>query len=251
MNRRQKSSQSFYRPAIPVVVGLCLGITVSIIYAPFIEEGCANPPLNQHISDMETRDSPPVNPEHQDNSMSEGNFEPRLKLQAKPMLQEKIKAKPKKLVRPRYISTELGIREKILVAVLSAKDTIDSFGVAMNKTLSQYVTKTIFFLSNRGDSFPSGMSIVSFANKHPQLLPIHVLKYVAEHYLNTYDYYMFVSDRAYLRGEKIFDLVSHISISEEIHLGAQLNEADDKHCMLEGGVIIAQVRRLSPSFQSN
>jgi hypothetical protein len=41
-----------------------------------------------------------------------------------------------------------------------------------------------------------------------------ILQYLAEHYLDNYDWFYVVPDRTYVRGEKLFDLVSHISISQ-------------------------------------
>ena len=50
----------------------------------------------------------------------------------------------KKILRPRYASTELGIKEKLFIGVLTLRDTIDSLGVAINKTLTHYVPKLVF-----------------------------------------------------------------------------------------------------------
>ena len=58
--------------------------------------------------------------------------------------------KTKKILRPRYASTELGIKEKLFIGVLTSRDTIDSLGVAVNKTLTHYVPKLVFFMDTRG-----------------------------------------------------------------------------------------------------
>ena len=120
--------------------------------------------------------------------------------------------KTKKILRPRYASTELGIKEKLFIGVLTSRDTIDSLGVAINKTLTHYVPKLVFFMDTRGPSLPSGMAVVSFSDEKPYLRPFHMLKYLAAHYAQAYDYYMFIPDTTYVRGEKLLDMLSYISI---------------------------------------
>ncbi|KAK3109040.1 hypothetical protein FSP39_021723 [Pinctada imbricata] len=145
----------------------------------------------------------------------------------------------KKLVRPRFASTELGIREKLFVAVLTSSPGFNSYALAVNKTGAHHVTKMMFFSSAKPNNPSPGMPYVSFPDKDSKNLPIHTLKYIAEHYSNAYDYYMFITDRTYIRAEKIYELVSHISISEEVHMGVP-DTTDSGICTLEGGVILSQ-----------
>ena len=105
-----------------------------------------------------------------------------------------------------------GIKEKLFIGVLTSRDTIDSLGVAINKTLTHYVPKLVFFMDTRGPSLPSGMAVVSFSDEKPYLRPFHMLKYLAAHYAQAYDYYMFIPDTTYVRGEKLLDMLSYISI---------------------------------------
>lgn len=147
----------------------------------------------------------------------------------------------KKFVRPRFASTELGIREKLFVGVLSTPHTVNSFGMALNKTFAHYVTKTVFFTNGKSGLPPPGMQVISFPDQDNKKLPIHALKYIKEHYASTFDYYLFITDRTYIRGEKLYELVGHISISEEVHMGAILHRGDQGDmCTLDGGVILSQ-----------
>ncbi|ESP02248.1 hypothetical protein LOTGIDRAFT_138772 [Lottia gigantea] len=170
----------------------------------------------------------------------EEKFEPRIRTQNNHI--EPKGGPVKKLIRPRYASTELGIRERLFIGVITSKNTIDTLGVAINKTVHQHATKIVFFMEEKGQTLPPGMSVVSFSDKYPHLVPIHVLKYVSEHYPETYDYYLFVSDRAYIRGEKLADLINHISVSQHVYMGfpQALNGASGNYCPLEGGVLLSQ-----------
>ena len=228
-----------FRPYIlPVVVGLCLGITIHMMLVPFLEEGCDVSTLRQ--SAMKRR-SVKVSTEKIPTTVADDSedFEARIiQVQPSNATINKDAARPK-VNRPRFISTELGIREKLFVAVLTSASSVDKLGVAMDKTLSKHVTKVIFFTSSKLVTIPNGLPIVTFNNQHQGLLPLNVLKYIAEHYAETFDYYMFVSDRSYIRGEKLFDMIEHISITTDVYMGVPGPEKN--YCGIEGGVIISQV----------
>ncbi|XP_033762142.1 LOW QUALITY PROTEIN: chondroitin sulfate synthase 2-like [Pecten maximus] len=234
---------SSLRSFLPVLVGMCMGIALNMMIAPFFDEMCdpskaANP---QNVIELHQRNNNVrIKKETVDNpKKSESSFK------IDPTVQQAFNmpgnGNPKKFVRPRFASTELGIKEKLFVAVLTSPNTINSFGLAVNKTLSHYVTKTIFFTATKTGMPPPGMPIVGFMQQHATFLPIHVLKYIRDHYANSFDYYMFITDRTYVRAEKIFELVSHISVSQDIYLGpAEIDDNGQKHCSIEGGLIISQ-----------
>lgn len=261
-----------WRPVAPSIIGLCLGITISLLYAPFLDEqGCSVLKNEQNAQQVKLRETKSFH-ELQERSAPRQNainansgiaargpvpegpkkLEPRLKLQGQGNPLDPAAGgvpgggiKVHKLVRPRYISTELGIKEKLFVAVLTSPESLDTLAVALNKSVAHHVTKMVFFTDKKGSTYPgSGMSIVGFSLANDQhLLPLFILKYLSEHYSTTFDYYMFVSDKTYLRGEKIFDMVSDVSVSENVHLGAPLLNQQGK-CTLDGGIIISQVSKI-------
>ena len=130
------------------------------------------------------------------------------------------------------------------MAVLSSKDSLNTRAVAVNKTVAHYATRTVFFIDQKASiPPPPGMLIVNFADGYNHLLPIGVLKYVGAKYGHDYDYFMFLTDKGYVRAESIMDLVSHISVSKHVHLGSPSGvEAGSTFCSLDGGVILSQVR---------
>ena len=232
-----------FRPyVLPVVVGLCLGITIHMMFVPFLEESCDVASLRKAASMTSNRINSQTTKAGNKNGLQTGNddFEARI---VKPIPSnnsgiDKEAVKPK-VVRPRYVSTELGIREKLFVGVLTSPSTVDKLGVAVDKTMSKHVTKVIFFSALKPLTVPNGLPIVAFGDKNLEMLPIHILKYVKEHYAETFDFYLFMSDRTYLRGEKYFDLVEHISVRDDVYMGVP--GADKNICMVEGGILLSQV----------
>ena len=51
--------------------------------------------------------------------------------------------------RSRYISTELGIRERLVSAIITNEDTVHSMAVSVNKTLSHHLQKLLFFFGTQ------------------------------------------------------------------------------------------------------
>lgn len=228
-----------FRPYIlPVVVGLCLGITVHMMLVPFLEEGCDVSALRQAAAMKRRSVKLPTKESSAIVSGDSEDFEARIiQVQPSNATVNKEAARPK-LVRPRFISTELGIREKLFVAVFTSASTVDKLGVAIDKTLSKHVTKVIFFSSSKPLSIPTGLPMVTFNDQQPGSLPLHVLRYIAEHYADAFDYYMFLSERSYIRGEKLFDMIERISVTTDVYMGVPGPEKN--FCAIEGGVIISQ-----------
>lgn len=254
-----------FSSCVCVLIGICMGVALNIMIAPFLDELCdpielknTEKSLNlretkmvkdQSIQNLGTNaETKPVKDDSnkKENSDQDGeNYAGNDFYLHEPKIIRDDLGNGKKFVRPRFASTELGIREKLFVGVLSTSNTINSFGVALNKTFAHYVTKTQFFTNGKTGLSPPGMHIIYFPDQDVKMLPIHALKYVKEHYQNTFDYYLFITDRTYIRGEKLYELVSHISVSEEVHMGASYSNhgnQDTGSCSLEGGIILSQVQ---------
>lgn len=231
-----------FRPYVmPVVVGLCLGITIHMMFVPFLEEGCdmtalrraavrTSKEINVHSTKSLEKDGPDAGSD---------DFEAHIVKQLpKNVSVDKDAARPK-VSRPRYIATELGMKEKLFVAVLTSANSVDKLGVAMDKTLSKYITKVIFFSSEKPESIPTGVPLVAFGDRHTEMLPVHILRYINEHYADSFDFYLFISDRTYLRAEKYYELVQHISVKDDVYMG--IPGIDRNFCALEGGTLLSYV----------
>jgi hypothetical protein len=108
-----------------------------------------------------------------------------------------------KLTRPRYIADELGIREKVLVAVLTETTRINTFALFLNQTLQDHVNRLLFFIDDDVQDFPKGMQVVAIHDKRTYLKPFYVLKYLAEKMIKSYDWFLLVPDNTYIRGAKV------------------------------------------------
>uniref|UniRef100_A0A8B9WUB2 Hexosyltransferase n=1 Tax=Bos mutus grunniens TaxID=30521 RepID=A0A8B9WUB2_BOSMU len=56
----------------------------------------------------------------------------------------------KKVLRTRYIQTELGSRERLLVAVLTSRATLSTLAVAVNRTVAHHFPRLLYFTGQRG-----------------------------------------------------------------------------------------------------
>lgn len=158
-------------------------------------------------------------------------YEPRINLAGKP---QKAKKTPQALVRPRYYSTELGIREKLFVAVISSQETINSRGVALNKTVAHLVDKIMYFIDAPGPQKLnlSMTGIVGFTDTRKLLKAFHVLKYVADNYLDEYDFFFMVKDSTYVKARTLYEVAQGISVSQEVHAGSEKEDEHTAFCTL-------------------
>ena len=118
-----------------------------------------------------------------------------------------MEANKRKVVRSRYISTELGIRERLVSAVLTQEETVHDMAVAVNKTLSHHLQKLLFFFGTTENPFknapqPSGMNIVVHSETEPVKVLYQTLYYLYQHYQDIYDWFFIATDKTYVAGYK-------------------------------------------------
>ncbi|XP_055531005.1 chondroitin sulfate synthase 2 [Wyeomyia smithii] len=204
--------------------------------------------LPQDLTEIVTECPEATEREHQlaDEARYGSEFEPQLNLEQKPMTAKK---QVKNIVRPRYYYTELGIREKLFVGVMSTQENIDSLATAINKTSAHLVNKIKFFIN--ADNVKANFklkNIVGFTDTRENLRPFHVLKYIADNYLDDYDYFLLVSDTSYINARLLRERLSHISISFNIYMGTphtaspieeNENPSDTQYCDLHAGIVLS------------
>lgn len=126
------------------------------------------------------------------------------------------------MLRPRYYSSELGIREKVFVAVLTSQDHIDTLATAINRTCAHLVNKIKFFIN--AENVKSGYklkNIVGFTDTRENLRPFHVIKYIADNYLDDYDYFLLIQDTVYVDARKLLQMLFHLSITFDLYMGTR------------------------------
>ncbi|XP_051881966.1 chondroitin sulfate synthase 2 [Pristis pectinata] len=223
------------RPVGPVVVGISLGFTLSLLSISWVEEPC--PPARDSPGvRVRKANSVPAGPEP-DNTQ---DFEPRIV----PYKAASPNKPAKKTVRSRYISTELGIRERLFVGVLTSKTTLNTLAVAVNRTMGSHMDKVLYFTGTRGRKVPHGMYIVTHGDERPIWNMYQTVKYVFEHHASEYDWFYFVQDDAYTEGDRIKALVEHLSIDTDLYMGRPEEfiggDTDGRYCYGGFGYLLSR-----------
>jgi hypothetical protein len=146
-----------------------------------------------------------------------------------------------KLSRPRYIADELGIREKVLVAILTETNRLNTFALFLNQTLEHYINRVLFFIDDDVLDFPKGMQVVAIHDKRTYLKPFYVLKYLAEKMIKSYDWFLLVPDNTYIRGFKLNEFLNHISINQDLYMGQAFDDVHSVYCYFGTGIILSGV----------
>lgn len=206
---------SHCRSNIYLLIGIFLGLSISLLFVP-IE-------INDCLDVLDSSLPYSIN----NNDIDE--YEPKFNINGRP---QKAQKTPKVLVRPRYYSTELDIREKLFVGVLTSQKYLHNRAIASNKTIAHLVDKVRYFISIQEGSKPNVTlpGIVGFTDTRSILQPFHALKYMTDNYLKDYDYYFLVKDTSYINARKLNNIVNKLSLSQDIYMG--VNSEIDMYCSL-------------------
>ncbi|OAD54778.1 Chondroitin sulfate synthase 2 [Eufriesea mexicana] len=163
-------------------------------------------------------------------------YEPKININNKPQQAQKVS---KALVRPRYYSTELGIREKLFIGVITSQQYLYSRDIAINKTVAHIVDKVRYFISIPEGTKPNVTlpGIVGFTDTRSILKPFHTMKYIIDNYLENYDYYFLIKDANYINIKKLVKFVTKISVSQNVHVGV-LGDIPT-YCSLDSGILLS------------
>lgn len=175
-------------------------------------------------------------------------FEPQLNLAGKPMQAKKT---VKNIIRPRYYTSELGIREKLFVAVLAQVNTIETISTALNKTTAHLVDRIKYFINadNVKGSFRL-KNIVGFTDTRENLRTYHALKYIADNYVDDFDYFLLMPDSAYVNARLLMEKLNKISISSDLYMGkitdlpgssydTDHETSNGRYCDINAGIILS------------
>lgn len=238
------------RHLMPVILGLIVGITFNLFCISLYD--CNN--ITEPYSNLTAKQVAVIRSKLKDfrdeeKHLSEpvDDYEPRINLQDKP----KKPSKPsQKLIRPRYLATELKIRKSLFIGILSTNRQLSSFTSYYNETLSQ-IGRLTFFINdpnmNEDDLLkktPPGVSVVNFNDGQDHFLPLHALKYVQDNFLTKYDWFFFVTDRTFVRPSMLMKTVEHISISQDLYLGNPMDDSFNVYCSLESGILLSNVSQV-------
>ncbi|CDQ73443.1 unnamed protein product [Oncorhynchus mykiss] len=212
---RLSSFLAVFRPAFPLILGLSLGCSLSLLMVSWTQgdtfDSCGDELGNRGLFLGSNRGDP-----HGDQRGGPGNedFQPRV------IPYHKDPNKPhKKVLRTRYIHTELGIRERLLVGVLTSRATLNTLAVAVNRTVAHHFHRTFFFTGLRSSKVPHGMTVVAHGDDRPVWLMYETVRHLHQHYGLDYDWFFLAQDDTYMQAERLAELVGHLSMGQDLYMG--------------------------------
>ncbi|XP_028029489.1 chondroitin sulfate synthase 2 [Bombyx mandarina] len=141
--------------------------------------------------------------------------------------------------RPRYYSTELGMRGSLLTGILSSEEALKIQVPALNRTAARLQPALKFFITASAMSTVPGLAnVVGFTDTREMLKPFHALKYLADNYLEEYDFFFIVSDTAFVNARRLTQLVSQLSVSQDVYMG-RVADDESHYCSLDNGIILS------------
>ncbi|XP_062972875.1 chondroitin sulfate synthase 2 [Elgaria multicarinata webbii] len=252
---------SLLRPVGPVVVGVSLGFTLSLLSVTWVEEPCglSQGSLRDGDREQQQHQAGQGNAARKPNSVPGGlgtepeqSWEPRV-LPYKPPNPGKA---AKKTIRTRYISTELGMRQRLFVGVLTSKNTLHSLAVAVNRTLGHRLERLVYFTGTRGRKVPHGMMVVTHGDERPIWNMYQTIKYVLDHYVADFDWVYLVQDDTYTEAHRVNRLASHLSIDTLLYMGRPEEfiggDTQGRYCYGGFGYLLSRalLLRLQPHLES-
>ncbi|XP_072269258.1 chondroitin sulfate glucuronyltransferase-like [Pyxicephalus adspersus] len=222
------------RPALPFILGLSLGCSLSLLRISWIQ-GDEGPCIDHQTH----------------HGLQRGQVKPHMEeLKARIVpYSHRPHSSHKKVLRTRYIQSELGYRERLLVTVLSTRSTLNSLAVAVNRTLSSHVSRLLFFTGARGPKAPAGMEVVSHGDERPAWVMYHSLRYLELHFISTYDWFYISQDDSYINGYHLKEFVNHLSPGPPVYIGQPMEFIGGKenwrYCNGASGYLLSRALLLS------
>nr|KAF6418092.1 chondroitin polymerizing factor 2 [Rousettus aegyptiacus] len=207
---RLSSLLAVLRPALPLILGLSLGCSLSLLRVSWIQ-GEGEHPCVEAVREPGGLQNPDSRTRL---DQSDEDFKPRIV----PYYRDPNKPY-KKVLRTRYIQTELGSRERLLVAVLTSRATLSTLAVAVNRTVAHHFPRLLYFTGQRGARTPAGMQVVSHGDERPAWLMSETLRHLHTHFGGDYDWFFIMQDDTYVQAPRLAALAGHLSINQDLYLG--------------------------------
>ncbi|XP_033952517.1 chondroitin sulfate synthase 3 [Pseudochaenichthys georgianus] len=242
------------RPLVTVIFGVFLGFTASTwLFVPQVLEskGKKSPVCLYHS--------------HSDSSAGKGPFIPGESPQLSP--EEDRTSSPGNSTGGRTTGRP---KRFLYVGVMTAKKYLDTRTVAAYQTWVSSIPGKVEFFSSEGSGsihLPVPVPVVSLAGVDdsypPQKKSFMMLKYIHDHYLDKYEWFMRADDDVYIRGEKLEAFLRSLNSSKPQYLGQtglgmaeELGrlalEPGENFCMGGPGMIFSRevLRRMVPHIST-
>ncbi|XP_072321176.1 chondroitin sulfate synthase 1 [Eucyclogobius newberryi] len=154
----------------------------------------------------------------------------------------------------------------LFVGVMTAQKYLNTRAVAAHRTWAQTVPGRVEFFSSEGSDSSIPIPIVALKNVDdsypPQKKSFMMLKYMHDHYLEQYEWFMRADDDVYIKSERLESFLRSLNSSEAVFLGQTGMGARDElgklalepgenFCMGGPGVIMSRevLRRMVPHIK--
>ncbi|XP_067171714.1 chondroitin sulfate synthase 3 [Apteryx mantelli] len=119
-----------------------------------------------------------------------------------------------------------GPRNFLYVGVMTAQKYLGSRAVAAQRTWAPSVPGRVEFFSSQGSAAPPGpppLPVVALPGVDdsypPQKKSFMMIKYMHDHYLDKYEWFMRADDDVYIKGEKLEEFLRSLNSSKPLYLG--------------------------------
>lgn len=170
-------------------------------------------------------------------------------------------------VRQRRLSDELATRKLLFVGVITAQKYLDTRALGIWRTWGHEISD-LFFFASKPDEQGLDLPIITLPGINdtqypPQRKVYRMLKYMHDHYIDEYDFFMRSDDDVYVKSDLLLELLQDINPAQDIYMGcpgfgrpddqARIKLKENEHyCMGGPGVIFSRsaLRRLAPHLET-
>lgn len=169
--------------------------------------------------------------------------------------------------RPKTLAQELGgnLRQPLFIGVVTSKALLLTRGKAINMTWGGQGTHLKFF-SSEGTKAPPNLPVVSLPGTDdtypPQKKVYRMLKYMYDHFINEFNWFMRADDDVYVRVGPLLQFLNKLDPSTDLYIGQPgIGKIDDweriqlypneHYCMGGPGVILSRslLIKLAPHLE--
>lgn len=126
-------------------------------------------------------------------------------------------------VRPREISKELGVRKLVFIGVMTAEKFLNTRAKAVYETWGKKVPGKLEFFSSVGSKDNPDLPVVSLPGVDdsypPQRKSLMMLKYMHDHYIDQFEWFMRSDDDVYIRTNKLAEFLHSLNSSQDLYVG--------------------------------
>lgn len=111
----------------------------------------------------------------------------------------------------------------LFIGIMTAKKYLDSRVVAAYQTWARSINGKVVFFSSEGSQSPGDIPVISLKNVDdsypPQKKSFSMFKYMSDHYLDKYEWFMRADDDIFIRGDKLEEFLRSVNSSKPQFIG--------------------------------